>query len=183
MAASDPEAGEKLALQQFETATNMTDRLAAFATLTLLPGSVREQVIQNFGERYGDEPLVLDKWFALQAAIPESDTLPRVQGLMEHPAFSMNNPNRVRSLIGTFALNNPTQFHRRDGAGYDFLAEIVMQLDRSNPQLAARLLTAFGTWKTMEPDRRAMAERALHRIAERPDLSRDVGDIVQRSLS
>jgi aminopeptidase N len=183
MAASDQEAGQRLALDQFEAATNMTDRLAAFATLSLLPGPAREQVIRRFAERYRDEPLVLDKWFALQAAIPETETLARVQALMAHPAFSLGNPNRVRSLIGSFALNNPTQFHRRDGAGYEFVADIVMRVDASNPQLAARLLTAFGSWRTMEPERRAAAERALRRIAGRADLSRDVGDIVQRSLS
>ncbi|HVL74096.1 MAG TPA: aminopeptidase N C-terminal domain-containing protein, partial [Beijerinckiaceae bacterium] len=134
-------------------------------------------------ERYAAEPLVLDKWFSLQAMIPEESTLARVQRLMQDPAFSMANPNRVRSLVGAFALNNPTQFHRGDGLGYGFLADIVLQLDGANPQVAARLLTAFGTWKTMEAGRRAQAEEALRRIADSGPLSPDVGDIVQRSLA
>ena len=101
---------------------------------------------------------------------------------MNDPAFSMTNPNRVRSLAGSFVLNNATQFHRMDGAGYAFLADLVIALDGQNPQLAARLLTAFGTWRTMESRRRERAEAALHRIAEKPNLSPDVRDIVQRSL-
>ena len=102
---------------------------------------------------------------------------------MEHPAFSLTNPNRVRSLVGSFTLANPTQFHQADGSGYEFLADIVLKLDAANPQVAARLLTAFGTWKTMEPGRRARAEVALRRISQKPNLSPDVGDIAQRSLA
>jgi aminopeptidase N len=94
----------------------------------------------------------------------------------------MTNPNRVRAVVGSFALNNPTQFHRVDGAGYEFVADIVLELDRANPQVAARLLTAFGTWRTMEPLRRARAEEALRRIVGTSSLSPDVTDIAQRSL-
>jgi aminopeptidase N len=183
LAAADPRLGESVAGDQLDHATNMTDRVAAFAVLTTLPGETRERAITAFGERYRDEPLVLDKWFALQAGIPEAGTLDRVRALMSHPAFSIGNPNRVRSLVGSFAAANPTQFHRPDGAGYDFLAEIVLQLDATNPQLAARLLTSFGMWKTVEKSRRERAETALRRIAQNPNLSRDVSDIVQRSLA
>jgi len=161
----------------------MTDRLAALTVLTLIPSVVRERAIEDFADRYRAEPLVLDKWLALQAMIPEPDTLDRVKRLMSHPTFSMANPNRVRSLIGSFSLNNPTQFNRQDGAGYDFLADIVLELDAANPQVAARLLTAFGPWRTMEPKRRQKAEVALRRIAGRTNLSPDVSDIVLRSLS
>jgi aminopeptidase N len=101
---------------------------------------------------------------------------------MEHPAFSMNNPNRVRSLIGSFAMLNQVQFNRKDGAGYAFLASIVLRADELNPQLASRLLTAFSTWRMMESTRRSHARRALQSIAQKPNLSRDVGDIVNRSL-
>jgi len=144
---------------------------------------VREQAIGEFAERYRDDPLVLDKWLSLQAMIPESGTLDRMRRLMNHPGFSLTNPNRVRALVGSFALNNATQFHRPDGAGYEFLADIVLTLDATNPQVAARLLTAFGAWKTMEAGRRGRAEAALRRIAEKPNLSPDVGDISQRSLA
>jgi aminopeptidase N len=183
IAAGDTPRGERLAAEQAEAATNMTDRLAALAILSPIPGEARERAFAAFGERFAGEPLALDKWFALQAAIPEPGTLPRVKGLMGHPGFSFTNPNRVRSLIGSFALNNPTQFHSRDGSGYAFLADNVIALNASNPQVAARLLTALGTWRMMEPTRRTLAEAALLRIAETPDLSPDVADIVQRSLA
>ena len=161
----------------------MTDRLAGLAVLTTIQGEAREEAIRAFGERYRYDPLVLDKWLSLQAMIPEAETLDRVRRLMEHPAFSFTNPNRVRALVGSFTLNNPTQFHRPDGAGYNFLADVVLKLDATNPQVAARLLTAFGTWKTMESGRRAHAEAALGRIVQRGNLSSDVGDIAQRSLA
>lgn len=182
LAAADPQAGEKLASEQFDTATNMTDRLASLGVLMTIPGQVRENAVADFEERYRNEPLVLDKWFMLQAAIPEDTTLDRVKRLMEHPAFSMSNPNRVRSLIGSFAMLNQVQFNREDGAGYAFLASIVLRADEINPQLASRLLTAFSTWKMMESTRRSHARRALQSIAEKSNLSRDVGDIVNRTL-
>ncbi|MBA1158029.1 aminopeptidase N [Microvirga mediterraneensis] len=182
LAAADPSAGEALAVRQLESASNMTDRLASLSVLTTLPGAVREEAVARFGERYRSEPLVLDKWFTLQATIPEDGTLERVKGLMQHPAFSIANPNRVRALIGSFAMLNQVQFNRADGAGYRFLASIVLRTDELNPQLAARLLTAFGTWRMMESARRSHAEEALRSIAQKPNLSRDVGDIVSRSL-
>jgi len=182
LAGADPELGESLAREQFETASNMTDRLASLGVLTTLPGEARENALIRFEERYREEPLVLDKWFMLQAVIPEDGTLDRVKRLMEHPAFSLNNPNRVRSLIGSFAMLNQMQFNRADGAGYDFLADIALQVDELNPQLAARLLTAFSPWRMMEETRRAHARSALLRISGKPNLSRDVGDIVLRSL-
>ena len=182
LAAADPQTGERLASEQFETASNMTDRLASLSVLITIPGMVRENAIASFEERYRSEPLVIDKWFTLQAAIPEDTTLDRVKRLMEHPAFSINNPNRVRSLIGSFAMLNQVQFNREDGAGYAFLASIVLRADELNPQLASRLLTAFSTWKMMEPTRRSHARRALQSIAQKSNLSRDVRDIVNRSL-
>ena len=182
LAAADPELGERLALEQFDKASNMTDRLASLGVLMHLPGEARERAIAAFEERYHDEPLVLDKWFTLQAAIPEESALERVKRLMGHPAFSMGNPNRVRALIGSFAMLNQVQFNRADGAGYEFLAQIVLRLDEANPQLAARLLTAFGTWRMMNQDRRSKARQTLLAIAGKPSLSRDVADIVNRSI-
>jgi aminopeptidase N len=183
IAGADAVFGERLAYEQYQSAVNMTDRLAGLSVLAFTPGPVREDAMRNFSERYRHDPLVLDKWFALQAMIPEPDTLERIKRLMEHPAFSLTNPNRVRSLVGSFTLANPTQFHKADGSGYEFLADIVLTLDPTNPQVAARLLTAFGTWKAMEPGRRTRAEAALRRIAQKPDLSPDVSDIAQRSLA
>ena len=103
--------------------------------------------------------------------------------LTEHPAFSMANPNRVRALIGAFAQGNPTQFNRADGAGYDFVADAVLTLDPKNPQISARLPTAFRNWRTLEAGRQAKAEAALKRIQAAPGLSRDLADIVERALA
>jgi aminopeptidase N len=182
IAAAGPAEGERLCEAQLANATNMTDRVAALAVITTIPGEAREAALTAFGEQFADEPLVLDKWFGLQAMIPEAHTLERVRTLMRHPAFSLANPNRTRALVGAFAMGNQVGFHRADGAGYDFLADLVLQVDPHNPQLASRLLTSFGTWRIMEAGRRAHAEAALRRIADQPNLSRDVGDIVQRSL-
>ncbi len=161
----------------------MTDRMAALTTLSLHDVGERAAASDDFYRRYEGDPLVIDKWLALQAAIPEPQTLDRVRGLMQHPAFSLTNPNRVRALIGSFAQANQTQFNRADGAGYDFVAETVLALDAKNAQVAARLATAFRSWRALEQVRRARAESALRRIAEAPSLSRDVADIVQRSLA
>jgi aminopeptidase N len=125
---------------------------------------------------------VIDKWFALQAMIPYTSTLDQVRALTAHPAFSFTNPNRMRALIGVYAQANPTQFNRADGAGYDFIADTLLTLDPKNPQVAARLATAFRSWRTLESGRRAKAQAALERIMAAPGLSRDLADIVQRAL-
>jgi aminopeptidase N len=143
----------------------------------------RAAALDDFYERYRDDPLVIDKWFALQATTPAPDTLAQVRALARHPAFSLTNPNRVRALIGAFAQGNQTQFNRPDGAGYEFIAEHVLALDPTNPQMAARMLQAFRSWRALEPGRRARAEQALRRVAAVPSLSRDASDIAQRSLA
>ena len=181
LAAGDPALGAELAGARFYRADNMTDRIAALAVLSLIPGEAREGALARFSARYADEPLVLDKWFALQASIPEASTVDRVKGLMGHPAFSLAVPNRVYALIGAFGAN-PTQFNRRDGAGYGLVAEAVIALDGRNPQVAARLLGAFRSWRLMEPGRRALAEAALGRIAACSALSSDVKEMTRRSL-
>jgi aminopeptidase N len=169
---------------EYRIADNMTMRLGALSVASFLPASDRrEALFDDFYRAYENEPLILDKWFTVQATMPEAETLDRVKRLTGNPAFSLANPNRVRALIGSFAMSNLTQFHRPDGAGYDYVAEVVLALDPANPQVAARLLTAFGTWKTVEGGRRAKAEAALRRIAAAPSLSPDVADIVQRSLA
>ncbi len=181
LAGGDPNLGAELAAAQFDRAGNMTDRLAALGVASLVPGERREALLTRFHQMFDGDPLVADKWLALQASIPEPETLDRVRGLMTHPAFSMATPNRVYALIGGFAAN-PTQFNRRDGLGYDFVAEIVLALDGKNPQVAARLLNAFRAWRTMEPARQDRAAAALHRVAVQDTLSADVRDVVNRSL-
>src|SRR5437764_12070676 len=117
--------------------------MAALSTLSLCYVPERTAALDDFYSRYADDALVVDKWLSLQATIPEPATLDRVKALTAHPAFSFANPNRVRALIGTFAMANQTQFNRADGAGYDFLVETVFALDGKNPQVAARLMTAL----------------------------------------
>jgi aminopeptidase N len=171
------------ALAQYDAADNMTARMAALETLSQHDRPERAHALDDFYRRYADDPLIIDKWLSLQAVIPEPATLERVRALTSHPAFSMANPNRVRSLIGAFALANHTQFNRSDGAGYDFVADIVLTLDPKNPQVAARIVGAFRSWRALEEGRRARAEATLRRVAAAPSLSRDVGDIVARTLA
>jgi aminopeptidase N len=183
LVASGDKAARALAVEQFTSADNMTDRLAALATLSLRDVPERDQAFDAFYTRFQSDALVIDKWLSLQAAIPETATLDRVRSLTSHKAFSFGNPNRVRSLIGSFAQTNQTQFNRGDGAGYDFVADCVLALDPKNPQVAARLMTAFRSWRALEPVRRAKAEATLRRVARNAGLSRDVRDIVDRSLA
>jgi aminopeptidase N len=168
---------------QYQGADNMTDRMAALETLAQHDRPERATAFDDFYRRYAADPLIIDKWLALQAAIPEPATLDRVRALTNHPAFSVANPNRVRALIGSFAQVNHTQFNRHDGLGYDFVADFVLMLDPKNPQVAARLMGAFRSWRAMEASRRAHAEAALRRVVATPALSRDVHDIVARTLA
>jgi aminopeptidase N len=174
--------GEALAARQFDNSTNMTERLAALTTLSLIPGSARDEAMAQFAKTYANESLLMDKWFSIQATAPLECSLDRVKRLMLHPAFSLQNPNRVRSLIGAFAMGNPSQFHRLDGAGYRLVAELVAELDQRNSQTAARLLTAFRTWRTVEDPRQQQAKKNLCTLAANTHLSRDVRDIVERTL-
>ncbi len=183
LAAADASEAIFRARLQYDSADNMTDRVAALETLALHDRPERAAALEDFYRRYADDPLIIDKWLALQAAIPEPATLERVRALTLHPAFSMANPNRVRSLIGSFAQANQTQFNRLDGAGYNFVVDGVLALDPKNPQMAARLMGAFRSWRALEAGRRARAQAALRRVASAPTLSRDVGDIVARTLA
>jgi len=183
LATTASEEGIARAFVQYRDADNMTDRIAALETLAAHDRPERADAIEDFYSRYAEDPLVIDKWFALQAAIPEPATLDRVRALTKHPAFSAGNPNRIRALIGAFAQGNHTQFNRRDGAGYDFVADFVLELDPKNPQVAARLMGAFRSWRALEAERRQRAEATLRRVAASASLSRDVNDIVGRTLA
>ncbi len=183
IAAGNPVEGEKLATQQFASANNMTDRIGALGVLAQIPGQARDNALAQFYASHETDALVLDKWFAIQATIPAYETLGRVRSLMDAHAASMSNPNRLRSLVGAFATANPLAFNAPDGSGYELLANIVIDLDSRNPQVAARLLGAFRSWQTLEPKRRALAQASLMRVAARPTLSADVRDIVTRALN
>jgi aminopeptidase N len=172
-----------LAARQYTTADNMTDRTAALATLSHHDVPERTAALRDFYDRYSGDPLIIDKWLTLQAVIPEAATLDRIKALTAHPAFSFSNPNRVRALIGSFAMANQTQFNRTDGAGYEFIADTVLALDPKNPQVAARMLSALRSWRVLEPTRRALAQAALQQVRAQPSLSRDTADIVERALA
>jgi aminopeptidase N len=183
LAMTESDAAIGRAFAQYQNADNMTDRIAALDTLAAHGRPERAAALDDFYQRYSDDPLVIDKWFALQAVTPEPATLDRVRALTRHAAFSAANPNRIRALIGSFAQANPTQFNRSDGAGYNFVADFVLELDPKNPQVAARLMSAFRSWRTLEARRRAHAEGTLRRVAAETTLSRDVHDIVVRTLA
>ncbi|RWP63734.1 aminopeptidase N [Mesorhizobium sp.] len=177
--------GAALAARHFQSATNMTDRAAALSVLALRHNGSPETVkaLAEFEAKYVTDPLVMDKWFHIQASVPGPQTIHAVRALTSHPAFSMANPNRVRSLVGTFSSANQTGFHRADGEGYRFFVETVLQVEKRNPQLAARLATALRSWRSLEPARQGKAREALLSIANTENLSADLRDIIERMLA
>jgi aminopeptidase N len=172
----------ELLAERWASDDDMTDRLATLTIAVHTAAPAAEAMLAAFLDRFPDDPLVIDKWLTVQATAPLDQTLDRVRALTGHPVFSPTSPNRVRSLITAFATGNQTQFNRADGAGFAFVADQVLALDRINPQVAARLLAAFRSWRALEPRRRAYAEAELKRVAAAPGQSRDVADIVGRSL-
>jgi aminopeptidase N len=171
----------KLAQQQFEKATNMTDRSAALVAM-IHSGAEAGPYLKNFYEDFENEALVIDKWFAMQAAAPTTNVA-AVRKLMEHPAFTLKNPNRARSLIFNFTSGNPSQFHAADGSAYDFWAEYVIKLDAINPQVAARLARGMDRWRRYAPALQAKMKQALEKVASRAKLSNDVLEVVSKALA
>jgi len=174
--------GESLAAAQLESSDNMTDTLAAIGSLVQMESPKAAVALSDFECRWKNDALVMDKWFGIQAMQPGAETLETVKDLMRHPAFSIQNPNKVRSLLGVFSMLNPTGFHRSDGAGYEFHADRVIELDRLNPQIAARMVSAFNRWKRYDDGRKALMRAQLQRIAATEGLSRDVAEIVNNAL-
>jgi aminopeptidase N len=170
-------------LAQFRGRSNMTDVLAALTFLVNTPGPERDMVLDEFYQLWRGEALVLDKWFAIQAGSRLPDTLERVAGLTQHRDFSVRNPNRARSVIGVFTQGNPAQFHRASGDGYRFLGDFVLSIDANNPQLAARFAAGFSQWRRYDTDRLALMRAQLERIAASPSLSKDVFEIVTKTLA
>ena len=161
------------------------DRLAALDALLAAGSELAEPALERFHALFAAEPLVIDKWFSIQARAPEAGgrVFERVQRLLRHPDFSIANPNRARSLLMSFCMFNPAAFHRPDGAGYAFWAERVIEVDAANPQLAARLARTMDRWSMLAAPYRAAARTALARVAAAPRLSGDVREIVERSLA
>ena len=182
LALLDPARACDHAAAQYRDAPGMTDRLGALAVLARHDATRGAEPLAHYRARYADDPLALDKWFALQAQLPGEGALARVQGLEADPAFTLKNPNRARALLGTFASGNPTGFHRADGAGYRLYAERLLALDALNPQIAARLATAFNGWQRLEPQRREAARASLAALAAHDQLSRNLAEIVGNML-
>jgi len=175
------EVGE-LAHGHYEAAANMTDAIGGLNALALIGGELYEQALKDFYERWKDEPLVIDKWFAVQARDPGEDAIGRVMGLTAHPAFDARNPNRLRALVQSFASANPVRFHDPSGAGYRFLADQILATDGFNPMTAARLVEPLGGWRRYKPALAALMKAELERILAHPGLSKNVYELVSRAL-
>ncbi len=180
----------QLAGEQYRKADNMTDRFAALSALVNSFAPEREGALADFYKRFEDDALVIDKWFSLQGMQrgevgPHAGkrTIDTVRALMEHPAFNLRNPNRARALIFSFCSGNPAQFHAADGSGYRFWADQVLALDAINPQVAARLARVMDRWQKYEPALRDRMRAELERVSASASLSRDVREIVGKSLA
>ena len=169
------------AADHFSSARNATDEIDALGILTNVRGPERGKALDRFYDKWKNDHLVIDNWFRFQASSSLPSCLATVKRLTMHPLFQPKNPNKLRGLIGVFAAN-PVNFNRPDGAGYEFVAEKVLEIDDFNPQVASRILTSFRSWRSLEPNRRKLARKALNRIAKSRKLSRDVHEIVTRML-
>ncbi|WP_321836967.1 aminopeptidase N [Pseudomonas kulmbachensis] len=172
------------ALEQFEHSDNMTERLTALAVLINSPFEAEKAAaLASFAEQFKDNPLVMDQWFSVQAGSTQPGGLQRVRELMEHPAFNIKNPNKVRALVGAFAGQNLINFHAADGSGYRFLADLVIQLNAFNPQIASRQLAPLTRWRKYDSARQALMKAELERIRNSGELSSDVFEVVSKSLA
>jgi aminopeptidase N len=182
LSGGDPARGAALAKAQYDAADNMTDRQGALSVLTSLDAAEREAAFADFYDRYSDDNLVLDKWFALQAASQRPDTVDVVEQLARHADFTIKNPNRWRALVSNFAANQ-WAFHHASGRGYRFLADMILEVDRLNPQVAARQVPSLGRWRRFEAVRAELMRSELERIVRTPGLSKDVFEQASKSLA
>ncbi|MEL7554491.1 MULTISPECIES: aminopeptidase N [Pseudomonas] len=172
------------AIEQFDSADNMTERLTALAVLVNSPFEAEKaKALEVFAENFKDNALVMDQWFSVQAGSPLPGGLERVKALMQHPAFNIKNPNKVRALVGAFAGQNLINFHAADGSGYRFLADLVIQLNGFNPQIASRQLAPLTRWRKYDSARQALMKGELERIRASGELSSDVFEVVSKSLA
>ena len=174
--------GNNLVNKHYTYSNNMTDTLAALTSATQAKLACRDSLLADFEQKWQHDGLVMDKWFALQATRPEDNVLQNVMQLMDHPSFNFNNPNRVRSLIGAFAGQNLKAFHAIDGSGYRFLTDILIKLNKSNPQVASRLIEPLIRFARYDAQRQTLMKRALERISETEDLSRDLFEKIEKAL-
>lgn len=176
-----PKEIQELCYHQYQQATNMTDSIAALSQLVNLEHPLKDDALGDFYKKWINDPLVLDKWFILQASSTLENTLDNVIQLTAHRSFSLFNPNKVRSLIGAFCSGNHVRFHEKNGAGYRFLAEKIEELNAINPQIAAKLVTPLTSWRRYDPERQKLMRQELDRILMIADLSRDVFEIASKS--
>ncbi len=172
--------GGAMAAAQFAAADNMTDSLAALGALVSHGAEGAEPALEAFRQRWEGDPLVMDKWYAVQATSPANGAFERIEALAE--TLNWRNPNKFRSLIGAFAVGNPVQFHQASGAGYKFFADWLIRMDEANPQTAARVAGAFETWRRYSPERQALMQAEMKRVLASKTLSKDMGEIVGRVL-
>ena len=183
LAASPRSDVAELADGHYRAAVNMTDSMGGLAALMLIGGEMFESALADFYDRWRNEPLVVDKWFALQGRDPTDGALGRVMGLTAHPAFDSQNPNRLRALVSSFTTANPAQFHDPSGGGYRFLADQILAVDGFNPMTAARLVEPLGNWRRYTPELGALMKAQLARIAETAGLSKNVYELVSKALT
>ena len=178
---ADPAHIETVAEKYGEMAQNMTHEWGILSAVNGNESDTRNRLLAQFADKFSDDALVMDKYFALVGSSRRSDTLQQVQTALQHPKFSLENPNKARSLIGSFSRNVP-HFHAEDGSGYRFIADKVIEIDRFNPQVAARLVQAFNLCNKLEPHRKNLVKQELQRIRAQEGLSKDVGEIVGKIL-
>lgn len=183
MLCSDPHADnlERLTAH-FNTGRNMTDAMGGLFPLVTIGGPARDLALSKFHRAWRNEPLVLDKWFAVQGRDPNEDALDRVIALTKHEDFEPTNPNRLRALVSTFANFNPARFHDPSGAGYRFLADQILAVDGFNPMTAARLVEPLGNWRRYKPELGKLMREQLERVAAHPDLSKNVLELATKAL-
>lgn len=183
--ALDTSESHKMIISHYSGAQNMTDEIATLSILCSEGGCEErdmEEALGKFHDRWKSYPLVMDKWFSVQAASTRPKTLERIKALVQHPQFSWKNPNRVRSVMAVLGTTNPVIFHQKDGEGYRFFAERVVELDRINSQIAARMVSAFNRWKKYDHERQKLMKMRLEQMVALKDLSKDVYEIVSKAL-
>jgi aminopeptidase N len=171
-----------LCRQQYETADNMTDQMACLQPVVNYQHAVRDQIVSDFYEQWQDTALVVDKWFSAQGLSCQTNSLATIVKLFEHSAYTLSNPNRARSLLGAL-IGNPSAFHQADGAGYEFVANKILELDELNPQVSARMANAFLHWRKLVPAQAALMKAQIERMAATPKLSKDLDELVTTSLN
>jgi aminopeptidase N len=181
LTAADDEKAAELADAHYRTATNMTDMIAGLAALTRMDSARRAAAFAHFHDRFRNDPLVLDKWLGLQAGSCRPGTVDEVRALMKDPAFDIRNPNRVRSLVGAFSANH-LRFHGADGSGYRLVSEVIAQLDKINPQVAARMAGAFEAWRRYDQSRQSLMRNELTKLSKLDGLSSNLFEVVTKML-